>query len=232
MTTTPQNNPQTPAPSLARLAKTTALAMVVAGILLVAFVLPSEYGIDPVGTGKMLGLTAIASPEPEAVDEGMSNPEAALLTPTPRGPVGEYPRPFKFDVYEVVLAPKETIEYKYHLEKGAMMFYSWTATAPVIYEFHGERSGLVSDSGSAKEESYDKRSSARTSGSFAAPFVGIHGWYWENAGATPVTVRLTSSGFYNSAVIIQPNGTRRHRDLQSLDTLLSPTPAATPSPSK
>ena len=114
--TAPANNLQTPSPSLARLARTTVFAMAVAGILLVAFVLPSEYGIDPIGTGKMLGLTAIASPEPEPVDEGMSNPESALLTPTQRGPVGEYPRPFKFDVYEVALAPKETIEYKYHLE--------------------------------------------------------------------------------------------------------------------
>jgi hypothetical protein len=218
----------TTGPSLARLAKTTLLAVVVAGILLAAFVLPAEYGIDPLGTGRMLGLTAIASPPEPAVEaDAMANPEAALLTPIQRGPIGEYPRPFKFDVYEVVLGPKETIEYKYHLEKGATMFYSWTATAPVIYDFHGERSGLVSEGGPSSE-SYDKQTRGRLSGSFAAPFVGIHGWYWENFGAEPVTVRLTSAGFYNSAVIIRPNGQRQLRDLQVLDALPSP-PAQPPS---
>ena len=108
-------------------------------------------------------------------------------------------------MYEVVLAAREGIEYKYHLEKGAAMFYAWTAAAPVIYDFHGERSGLVSDGGPSSE-SYDKGTRERASGSFAAPFGGIHGWYWENPGTAPVTVRLTTSGFYNSAVVIQPNG--------------------------
>lgn len=212
----------TNAPSLVRLATTTLIAVGVAGVVLVAFVLPSEYAIDPLGTGRLLGLTAIASPPDAVVDnDALASPESALLTPIPRGPVGEYPRPFKFDVYEVVLAPKQTIEYKYHLEKGATMFYTWTATTPVIYDFHGERSGLVSEGGPSSE-SYDKQTRSRASGSFTAPFVGIHGWYWENVGVEPVTVRLTSAGFYNSAVIIPPSGARQLRELQSLETLPPP----------
>ena len=202
-------------------------ALLVAGLLLVMVVLPAEYGIDPLGTGRRLGLTAIASPP--AVTESIetpTNPEEALMIPAQRGPVGEYPRPFKTDVYEVVLAAREGIEYKYHLEKGAAMFYAWTAGAPVIYDFHGERSGLVSDGGPSSE-SYDKGTRARATGSFSAPFGGIHGWYWENTGSAPVTVRLTSSGFYNSAVVIHPNGTRKLRELQPLDAP-PPTPAPTP----
>jgi hypothetical protein len=216
------------APSLGKLAKTTAIAMAVAAILLVALVLPAEYGIDPLGTGRRLGVTAIASP-PAATEsiEAPTNPEAALMIPVPRGPVGEYPRPFKTDVYEVVLAAREGIEYKYHLEKGAAMFYAWTAVAPVIYDFHGERSGLVSDGGPSSE-SYDKGTRERASGSFTAPFGGIHGWYWENSGTAPVTVRLTTSGFYNSAVVIHPNGTRRLRDFQPLDAPLAPAATAAP----
>jgi hypothetical protein len=219
-------DPRAPAPpSLGKLARTTAMAMAVAALLLVAFVLPAEYGIDPLGTGRRLGLTAIASP-PAATEsiETPTNPEEALMIPAQRGPVGEYPRPFKTDVYEVVLAAREGIEYKYHLEKGAAMFYGWTADAPVIYDFHGERSGLVSDGGPSSE-SYDKGTRARASGSFSAPFGGIHGWYWENTGTAPVTVRLTTSGFYNNAVVIHPNGTRKLRDLQPLDAPPPPTPA-------
>ena len=217
--------PGAAAPSLGKLVKTTAIAIAVAAILLVALVLPAEYGIDPLGTGRKLGLTAIASP-PAATEpiETQENPEAALMIPVTRGPVGEYPRPFKTDVYEVVLAAKEGIEYKYHLEKGAAMFYGWTADAPVIYDFHGERSGLVSDGGPSSE-SYDKGTRARASGSFSAPFGGIHGWYWENSGTAPVTVRLTTSGFYNSAIVIHPNGTRKLRDLQPLGATPTPTPA-------
>lgn len=220
--------PGAAAPSLGKLVKTTAIAIAVAAILLVALVLPAEYGIDPLGTGTRLGLTAIASP-PAASEsvEAPTNPEAALMIPLARGPVGEYPRPFKTDVYEVVLAAREGIEYKYHLEKGAAMFYTWTAAAPVIYDFHGERSGLVSDGGPSSE-SYDKGTRERASGSFSAPFGGIHGWYWENSGTAPVTVRLTTSGFYNSAVVIHPNGTRRLRDFQPLDAPLPP--AAAPAP--
>jgi hypothetical protein len=216
-------DPRAAAPSLRQLAKTTVIAVAVAALLLVALVLPAEYGIDPLGTGRRLGLTAIASP-PAATEsaETATNPEAALMIPVQRGSMGEYPRPFKTDVHEIVLAPREGIEYKYHLEKGAAMFYTWTAATPVIYDFHGERSGLVSDGGPSSE-SYDKGTRARASGSFAAPFGGIHGWYWENPGTTPVTVHLTTSGFYNSAVVIHPNGTRTLRDLQPLDA-----PAATP----
>ena len=225
-----RTDPRAPAPpSLGTLARTTVIAMAVAALLLVALVLPAEYGIDPLGTGRRLGLTAIASPP--AVTESIetpTNPEEALMIPAQRGPVGEYPRPFKTDVYEVVLAAREGIEYKYHLEKGAAMFYAWTAGAPVIYDFHGERSGLVSDGGPSSE-SYDKGTRARATGSFSAPFGGIHGWYWENTGSAPVTVRLTSSGFYNSAVVIHPNGTRKLRELQPLD---APPPTPAPMPEK
>jgi hypothetical protein len=219
--------PRAVAPSLGQLARTTAIALVVAALLLVALVLPAEYGIDPLGTGARLGLTAIASP-PVATEslEAPTNPEAALMIPLLRGPVGEYPRPFKTDVYEVVLAAREGIEYKYHLEKGAAMFYAWTAGAPVIYDFHGERSGLVSDGGPSSE-SYDKGTRQSATGSFSAPFGGIHGWYWENTGSAPVTVRLTTTGFYNNAVVIHPNGTRKLRELQPFDAP-PPTPAPTP----
>ena len=41
-----------PAPSLSTLAKTTGLALVAAGALLVTIVLPAEYAIDPLGTGR------------------------------------------------------------------------------------------------------------------------------------------------------------------------------------
>ena len=51
----------------------------------------------------------------------------------------------------------------------------------------------------------------------------LHGWYWENPGSDPITIRLTSSGFYSAAVEIRSDRTRSNRDLRPLTTL-SPSP--------
>ncbi len=47
----------------ARLALATAGAILVAGVILMIAILPAEYGVDPLGTGKLLGLTSIAQAE-------------------------------------------------------------------------------------------------------------------------------------------------------------------------
>ena len=43
-------------PSTSKLIKSTMLAAIAAGILLVTVVMPSEYGIDPTGVGEITGL--------------------------------------------------------------------------------------------------------------------------------------------------------------------------------
>jgi hypothetical protein len=205
-----------PSPALRQLAKTTAIALTVAAVLLVTIVLPAEYAVDPLGTGRRLGLTEIASP-PVSVAEEM-RPTGAALIPLSKGPIGEYPAGFKLDVFEITLQPYEYVEYKYHLEQGATMLYTWSASAPLVQDFHGERAGGATD-GRPAEESFDKENRRQASGSFAAPFAGIHGWYWENPGGSPVTIKLTSSGFYGSAVEIRSDRTRHNRTLRTLETL-------------
>jgi hypothetical protein len=198
------------------LAKTTAISLVVASLLLVTVILPAEYGVDPVGTGRLLGLTEIASPTVAPVD--LPKPAAVTLAPVRSGPIGQYPAEFKLDVYEITLQPYEYVEYKYHLEQDATMLYSWTANAALIHDFHGERASRDA-AGQSGEESYDKQNRRQANGSFAAPFTGIHGWYWENPGSDPINLRLTSSGFYTAAVEIRSDRTRSARDLRSLTTL-------------
>lgn len=44
-------------PSSAQLLRSTLFALVIAGVLLVTTVMPSEYAIDPTGIGRSLGLT-------------------------------------------------------------------------------------------------------------------------------------------------------------------------------
>lgn len=212
--TTDTQVPAPPPPSLATLGRTTVIAVAVAAVILVTAVLPAEYGIDPLGTGRWLGLTAIASPPLTPVT---SNRRAgAALKPAQVGTVGIYPASYSYDVYEVTLEPFEFVEYKYQLEQGAVMVFSWTASAPVVQDFHGERAEAAA--GAAPEESYDKADRQGADGTFTAPFAGIHGWYWENPNADPVTVRLTTSGFYSGAFEIRSDRTRTARTLRGPDT--------------
>jgi hypothetical protein len=164
----------------------TAVAFAVAAMLLVTIVLPAEYGIDPLGTGRLLGLTALA--------DGTTG----AISPQP----GEY----KLDSNEFVLGPYEFIEYKYRLEKGGVMIFSWEATADVIYDFHSEPDGAPE----GYAESFDKSTVARAHGTYTAPFSGIHGWLWENPGAETVTVKLTTAGFYSAAQEFRDNDSSFH----------------------
>ena len=78
-------------PSLARLRRATVVAAVGAVLILVAVVLPAEYGIDPSGAGPVLGLTEMGEIrrelqlEAEQDEDPCSNPYLvySLAQPTP-----------------------------------------------------------------------------------------------------------------------------------------------------
>ena len=204
------------APSLPLLAKTTAVALVVAGVILITLVLPAEYAIDPVGTGRWLGLTQIAAPPVRVVE--MPKAEGAPLIPTQNGPIGEYPREFKYDVFEIELEPYEYVEYKYQMEKGATMLYAWAASAGLVHDLHAERAADANDGGPA-EESFDKTARRQSTGSYIAGFSGIHGWFWENPTGEAIKIRLTTAGFYSSAIEIRSDRTRHTHPLRALESL-------------
>jgi hypothetical protein len=220
--TSPAETQTAPTPTVRQLARTTVIALMVAAVILVTIVLPAEYAIDPLGMGGRLGLTDIAAPPLREIAADV-RPARAALKPAARGPLGEYPADYKLDVFEITLQPYDYVEYKYHLEQGATMLYSWKASAPLMQDFHGERATRGSD-GEPEEESFDKQDRRQASGSLVAPFAGIHGWYWENPSGTPITIRLTSAGFFGSAIEIRSDRTRHQRILRTLD-VLTPRPA-------
>jgi hypothetical protein len=137
------------------------------------------------------------------------------VAPVQEGPVALYPAEYKFDSREFVLGPYEYVEYKYHLEQGATMLFSWSASGDVVQDFHGAPDGAPADA----EQSFDKLPRRQADGSFAAPFSGIHGWFWENPGGETITVRMTTAGFYTSAHEFSYDGTRRPRDVRALATI-------------
>ena len=191
-------------PSRRKLAITTAIALAVAAALLVTVVLPAEYGVDPLGTGRALGLTALSGPPPTP-KEVAQVPAPTTLVPTVKGPVANYLGPYKVDDIQFELRPYEFLEYKYRLERGATMLYSWTASAPVVSDLHGDPDGAGKDGA----QSFDKQDRRQAEGAFTAPFAGIHGWFWENPGGETITITVKTAGFYSSAIEFRSDRTRR-----------------------
>jgi hypothetical protein len=169
-----------------RIVGATALSVSVAAVLLVVAVLPAEYGIDPLGTGRRLGLLDLF-----AADEPAPPPPPPSDAPPPTI--------YKSESTQFTLRGSQAFEYKYRLARDRGMVFAWKATGPLKYEFHGEP-----DDHLLKVKSYDKSEGDHGAGSLMAPFDGIHGWYWENPGDTEVTITLTSAGFYDVGDEMRP----------------------------
>ena len=161
------------APSPRKIAAAAVIALLTAAVVLLVAVLPAEYGLDPLGTGRALGLLALAQVRPIAPQSG------------------EY----RLDSAELLVHPSEWVEYTYRLEEGGSMLFSWQATGPVSYNFHSRPDGAPP----GYAESFDQQETDQAHGTYMAPFSGIHGWYWENRGATELTITLTTAGFYSRA---------------------------------
>ena len=178
---------ETSAASSARVLRATAIALAVAVVVLFAAILPAEYGIDPLGTGRALGLTALSGTTESAPVQA---PAAASSAQTLEQ------RSYNQDEYKIELRPFEGVEYKYRLEQGASLVYAWESTAAVGFEFHGEPDGAP-----AKYfDSYSKGNATEAHGGFTAAKPGIHGWFWENKSPARVTVTLRSAGFYSKSI--------------------------------
>ncbi|EIZ81258.1 hypothetical protein WSK_0203 [Novosphingobium sp. Rr 2-17] len=198
--TSPASNPGTPyRASPASLARATLAAGVVAAAILTLFVLPAEWGIDPTGVGKALGLTRMAGgAEADETDSPEVGAAAAAATTDLALPEQnklniEARKPLRSDDKTLTLPPHSGVEIKAHMVKGDHLIFAWNATGPIRMDMHGEPKGGKD----GEFTSYWKQKELREAkGSFSAPFEGTHGWYWRNGGETPVTIKLHTSGFY------------------------------------
>lgn len=155
-------------------------SLVIAALVLVALVLPAEFGVDPLGTGTALGLTELASPPERAV----RSLDASLAA----------------DDVRFTLEPWESLEFKVQVVERGGLVYRWTASHPVVYEFHGEPAG--GPEGFA--ETWNKATGQSDSGIATLPFSGWHGWFFENRSLERVVIEVRVSGFYTQ--------TRLYRD--------------------
>ena len=205
-------------PTSKQLVRSTVLAAISALVLLVAVVLPAEYGIDPTGIGRVLRMTEMgnikqqlaadaaadaaaatkAAPSPEVgTTLGMTAanaaelPAKAAVAAAPKAPVQPAAPKIEWrDEMPVTLRPGEGTEIKLKMVKGAKVQYSWVVEGgEVNFDAHGDAVG--------QSTSYKKgRGSSSDEGVLEAPFTGNHGWYWRNRGKSDVKVILRTRGDY------------------------------------
>ena len=172
-----------PTQSKATLVKATFAAVIMASIIFILVILPAEYNVDFLGTGKLMGLTVLSE-------------EAA---PPLKAPSGDgIKEPEKNNV--VVIVPANTgVEYKFKIKKHGNLTYEWsTDGGAVFFDFHGEPEGDTT----GYFESYTIATAKEVKGSMTVPFDGVHGWYWKNEGDTDVQVTLKTQGLYEIVGLI------------------------------
>ncbi|OGU16554.1 MAG: hypothetical protein A2076_02430 [Geobacteraceae bacterium GWC2_53_11] len=182
-----------PLPTLKQLFKATGIALLAAAAILITTVLPSEFGIDPTGIGKAMGLTGLSATNAEAAKMPKSMETTLPVVQTPAGIVTKTELPLRSDEMSLTLQPGEGAEIKATMRKGEQFVYNWAiegGTANV--DMHGEKPNAGD-----KFTSYWKgQQLSGDKGTFVAPFDGTHGWFWRNRGDKPVTVTVMASGFY------------------------------------
>ncbi len=208
-------------PSSRALLRSTLIAAGVALLLLVTVVMPAEYGVDPTGVGRVLGLTEMGeikqslAAEAAAADAaeralaaaGGAASEAASETArgasaTPATPVNPSIAPRdstaaagRVDTISVLLQPGQGREIKFAMGDGASVNFEWSTSGGVVnYDMHADRAS----SPAIRYHGYKKGNAvASDAGVLVAAFEGMHGWFWRNRTTAPVTVTLRASGDFS-----------------------------------
>jgi hypothetical protein len=179
-----------PLPTKRELVRATLIAVAVAGTVLATTVLPAEYGIDPLGTGRALGLDKLSASSIESVQIVPS----ANATALERTALSRADTQLRRDTLTVVVPAYDGIELKADMKAGQSLAFDWHTDSAALYtDMHGEPPNPAENEFTSywKEK---EQSSGR--GTLVAPFDGTHGWYWQNNTENPVTVTVDASGFY------------------------------------
>lgn len=197
-------------PTSRQLVRSTLLAAAAAAAILVTIVLPSEYGVDPTGIGRVLGLTEMGKIKVQLAQEAAADAAVTASVPNPPGapaaarptavvPVASAPSAdaepaiaARQDQMSVTLAPGEAAEIKVKADKGTRIGFDWSVSGGhVNYDTHADASGISYHGYGKGRESTGER------GELVAAFDGSHGWFWRNRSGGSVTVVLRTNGSYS-----------------------------------
>ena len=189
-------------PSSAQLLKSTIIAAVSAVVILVTVVLPAEYGIDPTGIGRTIGLAEMGEIKTQLAEEAeadrqllevegdqssLLNDILGLFVGAAHAQEAEVWR----DEITFTLAPGDSAEWKLVMTEGQSAQYRMIVEGGrVNFDLHGH--------GSGQSVTYEKgRGSTGSEGAILAGFDGEHGWFWRNRANTDVTVTVQVRGEYS-----------------------------------
>ncbi|MGI9371811.1 MAG: transmembrane anchor protein [Hyphomicrobiales bacterium] len=190
-------------PSSAQLLRSTVIAAVCAVAILVTVVLPAEYGIDPTGAGRLLGLTQMGEIKNELAEEaenddhssnsghGVETDYFANIASTFVGAAHAQSTDEWKDVIEFSLEPGDTYEVKLMMNEGDVAEYLMLVEGGrVNFDLHAH--------GKGKSKTYEKgRGSTGSEGELVAAFNGNHGWFWRNRDSKASKVTLQVRGTYS-----------------------------------
>ncbi|OED38555.1 transmembrane anchor protein [Chromatiales bacterium (ex Bugula neritina AB1)] len=189
-------------PSLAQLRRSSVVAVIGAVLILVAVVLPAEYGIDPTSAGRMLGLTEMGEIKQELHDEAErdqqqhGNDQSFNLI---EGIIDVFfstahAQEVWRDTITLTLEPGDYTEIKLVMGNGDQALYDWTSTGGKInFDLHAH--------GSGQSITYEKgRGATKGNGTIKAEFQGEHGWFWRNRDKSAVTLMLKLKGDYGKII--------------------------------
>ena len=193
-----------------QLLKSLIIALIIGAIVLLTAVLPAEYGIDPLGTGKLFGFSKLYQGNEQIENneiysslnfkkikmEKLGSPQSVPKPSEADNPPPEVQYSVREDTIEVIVPAKKGIEYKFKSLKYGRTKYEWSTDKSIVYiDFHGE----VKQENSSKNvfyESYTLAYSNNMAGTLTAPFEGKHGWYFRNETNQDIVVAIRLNGQY------------------------------------
>ena len=187
-------------PSTAQLLRSTFIALFAAVAILATVVLPAEYGIDPTGAGRALGLTQMGEIKEGLAKEAEQDRKAHGGKSDQSNAFDKLLRLFISpahaqetwkDEVTFTVAPGNAMEVKFAMAEGASAEYQWSVNGGRInFDLHAH--------GGGKSHTYEKgRGKTAGDGRITAPFAGEHGWFWRNRDKSDVTVKLKIRGNYS-----------------------------------
>ena len=186
--------------------RSTLIALAASAAILVAVVLPAEYGVDPTGFGRALSLTAMGELKVQLAQEAQADrtaaqlgtPAVAIVVPGSPAALSATTAPTvgtggnRSDEMTIVLKPGQGAEVKLAMAQGAKAKFSWQVSGGVVnFDLHGDGGGR-----SARYE--QGKGVPGATGVVEAAFEGNHGWFWRNRGTNDVSVTIRTSGAYAS----------------------------------
>ncbi|MFT6390227.1 MAG: hypothetical protein ACJAUP_003628 [Cellvibrionaceae bacterium] len=202
-------------PSTSKLIKSTIIAAITAGVLLLTVVMPAEYGIDHTGVGEIIGLKRmgeirISLDEEEKADTAKIVEAAqAVVEVKEVKKVVEVVKTEAVEAQTVIapnnkadqnhemtftLAPDEAAEVKVTMTKGAKVSYIWqTDGGKSNFDVHGDSKKLK-----ISYHPYYKGTDSKREGTLEAAFDGGHGWFWRNRTKNSLTITIKTAGEYTA----------------------------------